>query len=143
MEDSDIRNYAQLMKELGLTGLELTDGDKKVRLERFVAPQTAAAAAPAAPVQTAAQGAEEASVSGETTVTSDIIGVFYAAPSASAAPFVREGDHVKKGQTLCIVEAMKLMNEVEAPCDGVITKVFVSDGQTVEFGTKLFTIKEG
>lgn len=142
MKESEIRSYAALMKELGLTGLELTDGDKVVRMERAVQVQTA----PAISNVQESRGGESKTATdqkpGQVNVTSDIIGVFYAAPSSSAAPFVKVGDHVKKGQTLCIVEAMKLMNEVEAPCDGEITAAYVPDGQTVEYGTKLFSIQE-
>jgi acetyl-CoA carboxylase biotin carboxyl carrier protein len=148
MEESEIRSYAALMKELDLTGLEITNGENIVRMERAAAnavqplPQLSGGSALK---NTADSGAAHKSVGeeqGEVPVTSEIIGVFYAAPSASAAPFVREGERVKKGQTLCIVEAMKLMNEVTAPADGVVEKVLVTDGQTVEFGTKLFLIRE-
>ena len=105
MSEAEIRKYAGLMQELGLTGLEITQADQVVRLERNLSVPPAAAsvipvpAAPAEPVDT-----------GETIqVTSPIVGVFYAAPTESAAPYVALGDRVKKGQTLCIVEAMKLM----------------------------------
>ena len=72
---------------------------------------------------------------------SPIVGVFYAAPATDAAPYVVAGDTVKKGQTLCIVEAMKLMNEIVAEEDGVISEVCVTNGQVVEYGTELFRIK--
>lgn len=145
MQESEIRNYAALMKELDLTGLEITDGAKVVRMERAASGTVPAQMPLLTPVQQISEEKKslpENSSAGQVPVTSHIIGVFYAAPSASAPPFVRESDHVKKGQTLCIVEAMKLMNEIEAPADGVIEKIYVSDGQTVEFGTKLFLIRE-
>ena len=69
-----------------------------------------------------------------------MIGVFYQAPAENEEPFVKKGDHVKKGDTLCIIEAMKLMNEVTAERDGVIKDICVSNGDTVEFGTVLFLI---
>ncbi len=154
MKESEIRSYAALMKELGLTGLEITSGSNVVRMERAAADAVPAALPAGRMVPAGAAAPEGASDAGavhvgteraesEISVKSEIIGVFYAAPSASAAPFVREGDSVKKGQTLCIVEAMKLMNEIASPADGVVDKVLVSDGQTVEFGTKLFLIREG
>ncbi|MCR4627845.1 MAG: acetyl-CoA carboxylase, biotin carboxyl carrier protein, partial [Treponema sp.] len=73
-------------------------------------------------------------------VSSPLVGVFYAAPAENAEPFVSVGDAVKKGDTLCIIEAMKLMNEVRAEQDGVISKICVTNGQIVEYGTELFRI---
>ena len=74
-------------------------------------------------------------------VTSPMVGLFYAAPAENAEPYVALGDRVKKGQTLCIVEAMKLMNEITAEFDGVVEKICVANGQMVEYGTELFRIK--
>ena len=74
-------------------------------------------------------------------VTSPIVGLFYAAPAENAEPYVRPGDTVQKGQTLCIIEAMKLMNEIDAEESGVVEKVCVTNGQVVEFGTELFRIR--
>ena len=137
MKDTDIRKYAELMKELGLTGLEITEDDKKVRLERSVsaAPVQPVTIQESAPVALAAESADYISVK------SPIVGLFYAAPAENADPYVSLGDRVKKGQTLCIVEAMKLMNELSAECDGVIEKICVTNGQMVEYGTELFRIK--
>ncbi|MDO5546065.1 MAG: biotin/lipoyl-containing protein [Eubacteriales bacterium] len=139
MKESDIRKYAQLMKELELTGLEITENDQVVRLERSVTAApivpavSAVSAEPApAPVQETNEGVS---------VTSPIVGLFYAAPAENAEPYVALGDRVKKGQTLCIVEAMKLMNEITAECDGVIEKICAANGQMVEYGTELFRIR--
>ena len=74
-------------------------------------------------------------------VTSPMVGVFYASSAENAAPYVRKGDHVTRGQTLCIVEAMKMLNEITAETDGVISDICVTDGQVVEFGTELFRIR--
>lgn len=144
MNETDIRKYAKLMQELELTGLEITEGGQVVRLERgaaAVAPAPvgvpAAVAAPAPPVAPA----PARSADGLVTVASPLVGVFYAAPAENAAPYVAAGDHVKKGQTLCVIEAMKLMNEITAEDDGVVTEVCVTNGQVVEFGTELFRIK--
>ena len=78
---------------------------------------------------------------GENSVTSPFVGVFYAAPAENADPYVKVGDTVSKGQTLCIIEAMKLMNEITAETDGVISEICVTSGQAVEYGTELFRIK--
>lgn len=137
MNESDIRKYANLMSELGLTGLEVTENDRVVRLERNPAPQTAA------PVQTVQVGDVPQSAANEDLIeiSSPMVGVFYAAPAEDADPYVQVGDRVKKGQTLCIVEAMKLMNEIVAETDGQIVEICARNGQVVDFGCPLFRIK--
>lgn len=139
MNETDIRKYAGLMEELGLTGLEITQDNKVVRLERSPAPAavTTVAAPAAGSVQPAAAPVDEDLF----TVTSPMVGVYYAAPAENADPFVAVGDRVQPGQTLCIIEAMKLMNEITAEVGGVIAKVCVTNGQVVEFGTPLFQIR--
>ena len=134
MKESDIRKYASLMRELGLTGLEITEDNQVVRLERSVpaAKQTVAAEVP---LTTEKEDTDYVSVK------SPVVGLFYAAPAENADPYVSLGDRVKQGQTLCIVEAMKLMNELSAECDGIIEKICVTNGQMVEYGTELFRIR--
>ena len=138
MKETDIRKYAQLMKELDLTGLEITENDQKVRLER---------SAPVSGIQTVSVEGPTGSMPAKAesddyiSVKSPIVGLFYAAPAENADPYVSLGDRVQKGQTLCIVEAMKLMNELSAECDGVIEKICVTNGQMVEYGTELFRIR--
>lgn len=137
MNESDIRKYANLMSELGLTGLEVTENDRVVRLERNPAPQTTAS------VQTVQVGDVPQSAANEDLIeiSSPMVGVFYAAPAEDADPYVQVGDRVKKGQTLCIVEAMKLMNEIVAETDGQIVEICAQNGQVVDFGCPLFRIK--
>ena len=137
MNESDIRKYANLMSELGLTGLEVTENDRVVRLERNPAPQTTA------PVQTVQVGDVPQSAANEDLIeiSSPMVGVFYAAPAEDADPYVQVGDRVKKCQTLCIVEAMKLMNEIVAETDGQIVEICAQNGQVVDFGCPLFRIK--
>ena len=142
MNEADIRKYAELMRELELTGLEITEGDRVVRLERSAPETVQVPVVPAAPAASAAaempaRSAAESLVS----VTSPLVGVFYASPAENAAPYVSVGDRVTKGQTLCIVEAMKLMNEITAEEDGVIAEICVVNGQVVEYGTELFRIR--
>ena len=143
MKETDIRKYAEMMKELGLTGLEITEENNKVRLER--APSGVAKeivyAAPEIVVGTAPGKEATAENQDYVSVRSTIVGVFYAAPAENADPYVAIGDKVKKGQTLCIVEAMKLMNEIMAEEEGTITEVCVTNGQVVEYGTELFRMK--
>ncbi|MCR5388643.1 MAG: acetyl-CoA carboxylase, biotin carboxyl carrier protein [Lachnospiraceae bacterium] len=139
MKETDIRKYAKLMKELELTGLEITEENLKVRLER-------AADSPAKEVifsapESIGETKEKPEAKDYISVKSPVVGVFYSAPAENAAPYVLIGENVKKGQTLCIVEAMKLMNEVIAEEDGVVSEVCVTNGQVVEYGTELFRIK--
>lgn len=139
MKETDIRKYAELMKELGLTRLEITEENSKVRLERSVS-------APAKEtVYSVPESAGNIQMTSEPkdyiSVKSPIVGVFYAAPAENADPYVSIGDNVTRGQTLCIVEAMKLMNEISAEEDGVISEICVTNGQVVEYGTELFRIK--
>ena len=132
MDEANIRRYAQLMKELELTGLEITEGDTVVRLER--------AAAPAAEAGGSALSEPVPAEVGEA-VRSPMVGVFYAAPAENARPYVTVGDRVKRGDVLCIIEAMKLMNEITAETDGVVAEVCAENGQIVEYGSVLFRME--
>lgn len=139
MKETDIRKYAELMKDLGLTGLEITENNTKFRLERSMT------LPPKEIIHNIADSSSVRPSFDETTdyisVKSPIVGVFYAAPAENADPYVSVGDSIKKGQTLCIIEAMKLMNEITAEEDGVISEVCVANGQVVEYGTELFRIR--
>lgn len=139
MKETDIRKYAELMRELGLTGFEIMEENSKIRLERSVSvpSQETVYAVPEVSLHTEAASDFKDYVS----VKSPIVGVFYAAPAENASSYVALGDTVTKGQTLCIIEAMKLMNEVVAEENGVISEICVTDGQVVEYGTELFRIK--
>ena len=140
MDEANIRKYAKLMREEDLSGLEITEDGVTVRLERAVAenviqvPQ-GAAAAPAA----AAEKSE--STDDSSYVTSPMVGVAYLAPTENSDPYVKLGDKVKAGDILCIVEAMKLMNMIQTEIDGTIAEICITDGQVVEYGTKLFRIE--
>ena len=137
MEEASIRKYAQLMKELELTGLEVKENDVTVRLERTGMQEAPVLVSPAAAASESKPA--EAAPAGES-VCSPMVGVFYAASAENAEPYVRVGDRVEKGDTLCIIEAMKLMNEITAERSGVITEICVKNGQVVEYGTPLFRI---
>ncbi|MDR1736607.1 MAG: acetyl-CoA carboxylase biotin carboxyl carrier protein [Oscillospiraceae bacterium] len=136
MDIENIRQLAAIARENGLTLLE-TDG-QRVRIER-AAVQPAGGAAAAVPAVSAAAPAQASEAAG-TPVTASLVGVFYAAPAPGEKPFVQVGDKVKKGDTLCIIEAMKLMNEIPADRDGEILEVCVSDAQVVEYGQVLFRV---
>jgi acetyl-CoA carboxylase biotin carboxyl carrier protein len=144
----ELRELAELVNEHGFTDFEFENENIRVRLSKTAAPVMQAAAA-AAPVQAAAPPA--APVVEETTaeglplgshiITSPIVGTFYSKPSPDAQPYVGLGSRVQKGQAICIIEAMKLMNEIEADESGEIIEMFVDNGQPVEFGQPLFGIK--
>ena len=147
----DLRKLIRLSDlgaESGGSELEVTEENDKVRIVNKVqtvavaapvAAPVAVAAAPAAPTASEAAPAAEPVVQG-TTVTSPMVGTFYRAPNPGAEPFVKVGDHVEAGQTLGIIEAMKLLNEIEAETSGTIKEICVENAQPVEFGQPLFII---
>ena len=134
----EIKAIAEMMNETGLTSLKLKLGDHEVELER-----AGAAIAPTVSVATppAAVDTNEAKPIDGTPVKCPMVGVFYAEPSPDEKPYVQVGDKVKKGDVLCIVEAMKLMNEITAEQDGEIAQICVEDGELVEYGQTLFILK--
>ena len=163
MDLETLRGFADLMEERGLTRIKLEEPDLTLELERegagateppawtafppampaaWPAAPAAAVAAPAAPAtaEPAAPTEPAQIASGATEVCAPMVGVFYVAPSPGAEPFVHVGSKVKKGETLCILEAMKLMNEVVAECDGEIAEICANDGDLVEYGRVLFRI---
>ena len=147
----EIRKLVGLLEEKNLSVFELEVAGLKVKIARGVpAPAPAPAAAPPAasaphtPESAAAAEARSLAVEaakGHHLITSPMVGTFYRAPDPTSAPFVDIGDTVKKGQTLCIIEAMKLMNEIEAEVAGEILKVHPENGQPVQYGDPLFTVR--
>lgn len=136
MKEADIRKYAQLMGELGLTGLEIREQDSVVRLERSYGSAVPAPAVPAAPAEPPRTPAADT-----VSVCSPMVGVFYQAPAEDTAPYVQVGDQVRQGTVLCLIEAMKMMNEITAEQDGVVEEICVQNGQVVDFGRELFRIR--
>lgn len=156
MNIKQIKALAQILAQNDLSALEINEGETRIRLERTAAQPAAQAGAvlvaPPMPAA-AAQSAQEAPASAPVEdpgvdfndvfeAKSPLVGVFYAAPSPGAEPFVRVGSRVKKGDVLCIVEAMKLMNEIQAERDGEIVDICAHDGDVVEFGQTLFKLYE-
>jgi acetyl-CoA carboxylase biotin carboxyl carrier protein len=156
----DLRELIEFLKEYQVAEFDLDRGDMKIRLKfsqpaasssgitdiaKFVTAAPAVHAAAVAPVvQTAPAAAPVADPdAGLHIVKSPIVGTFYGSPSPGAAAFVSPGDHVEKGQVICIVEAMKLMNEIEADASGEVVKCFITNGQPIEFGQPLFSIRVG
>lgn len=140
MDLQQIKELALLMQQTGLTSLHLTEGAVNIQMERA----GTAAAVCAQPIQTECpQPPQEAAKPQEEgrKVLSPMVGVFYSAPSPQSKPFVEVGSRVKKGDVLCIVEAMKLMNEITAELDGEIVEVCAASGDVVEYGQTLFRIQ--
>ena len=142
MNIEQIRELSKIMDETGLTCLELTEGETVLRLEKAPAVCAPAPAVPAALPGPAAvePGAPAAPAARGEAVKSPLVGVFYSSPSPDAPAFVKAGSKVRVGDVLCIVEAMKVMNEITAERDGEILEVCASDGQVVEYGQPLFMI---
>jgi acetyl-CoA carboxylase biotin carboxyl carrier protein len=150
MDLRKLKKLIDLVQESGIAELEVTEGEEKVRISRVgqtaqtVVPVAGGAAAPLpaaaqpAPAAPAAAAAEE-KVEGHV-VKSPMVGTFYRSPSPGAKTFVEVGDTVAPGDTLCIIEAMKLLNEIEADHGGTIKEVYVENGQPVEYGEPLFLI---
>ncbi|WP_374621734.1 acetyl-CoA carboxylase biotin carboxyl carrier protein [Pandoraea sp.] len=152
MDLRKLKTLIDLVAESGISELEVTEGEGKVRIVK-APPQLIAApmqmAMPAVAPQAAAQApaalapapaAVAPAVPQGHIVTSPMVGTFYRAPSPGADPFAQVGDSVKEGQTLCIIEAMKLLNEIESDKAGVIKEILVENGQAVEYGQPLFVI---
>ena len=140
MDIQQIKQIAETMRENGLTLVEITGDGSSLRLERGGVP--AEAALPVPVVQpTVAAASSPAPECGGAEVKSPMVGVFYAAASPDSEPYVQVGSRVKKGDTLCIIEAMKLLNEITAECDGEVTEICAASGQVVEYAQVLFRIK--
>ena len=141
------RRLAAVAAELGLSEIEVESAGTRLRVQRAGAPATPAVHAGAAPSTSALsptiESALVADVAAPTAITIEapMVGTFYRASAPTADPFVREGDVVKEGQILCIIEAMKLMNEIESKASGRILKVLVENGQPVEYGHPLFLLE--
>jgi acetyl-CoA carboxylase biotin carboxyl carrier protein len=133
------RKLGTLLTELGLSEIDVTVGDVRVRLQRGGVASAPVAAAPAVASVERPAAAEIESASG-VTIEAPMVGTFYRASSPTADPYVSEGDLVKEGQILCIIEAMKLMNEIESKVAGRVVKIFVENAHPVEFGQSLFLI---
>ena len=147
MDIRKVKKLIELLEESGIAELEIREGEETVRISRmptgpiathvqtYAAPAPPVAAAPAAATPTAA-----APKSNDHVVQAPMVGTFYSAPAPGAKAFVQIGDEVKVGQVLCIIEAMKMMNQIESERAGRITSVLVQNGDPVEFGQPLFSI---
>ena len=152
MDLRKLKKLIDLVEESGISELELTEGEESVRISRqgqvvqqpqqYTIPQQPTPAVQnQAPTTTASAEAEDIVQDAGHALTSPMVGTFYRSSSPEADPYVEVGSSVKKGDTLCIIEAMKLLNEIEADRDGIIKKIMVENAQPVEFGEPLFIIE--
>ncbi len=153
MDIRKIKKLIELLEESGIAEIEIKEGEEAVRISRLgagflpgphAAPQAAhlaALPAPASAALPAAEGAGPKARPNEHVITAPMVGTFYASPSPGAKPFIELGDEIKVGQVLCIIEAMKMMNQIEADRAGRITSVMAQNGDPVEFGQPLFVVE--
>ncbi len=162
MDIRKVKKLIELLDESGIAEIEITEGEESVRISRYAsgaAVVTAPAPAPALPSQPPAAAAPSPPSSGQASqeapaapaadaeeeghaITSPMVGTYYSAPSPGSAPFVQVGDRVNEGDTLCIIEAMKMMNQIEAEVSGTIKSIRAQNGDPVEYGQILFVIDQ-
>ena len=159
MDIRKVKKLIELLDESGIAEIEITEGEEAVRISRYPqgmqvpapapvampasapAPQAPAAPAPAPAAPPPTSAAPEAEEEGFE-VAAPMVGTFYAAASPGAAPYVQVGDRINEGDTLCIIEAMKMMNQIEAETSGIIKSIRVQNGEPVEYGQTLFVIDQ-
>lgn len=152
MDIRKIKRLIELLEESGINEIEIREGEESVRISRgssyapptvqqYAVPAAAPIAPAPAPANAAPADASEPAVPAGHVVRSPMVGTFYRAPSPGAKPFVEVGTRVKVGDPLCIIEAMKMLNQIEADKDGVVKAVLVENGQPVEFDQPLFVVE--
>lgn len=154
MDIRKVKKLIELLDESGIAEIEITEGEESVRISRYAPGAAPAPYAPPAPAPVAAPAAGALPAAAESTpapavpeesgyeVASPMVGTYYAASSPGAAPYVQVGDRVNEGDTLCIIEAMKMMNQIESDVSGTIKSIRLQNGEPVEFGQTLFVIDQ-
>ena len=152
MDIRKVKKLIELLDESGIAEIEITEGEESVRISRYAqsapamvaapAPAPAAAAPAAAPAAAASPAPAAEKEDDGYLVQAPMVGTYYGASSPGAAPYVQVGDRVNEGDTLCIIEAMKMMNQIEAEVSGVIKSIRVQNGEPVEYGQTLFVIDQ-
>jgi len=154
MDIRKVKKLIELLDESGIAEIEITEGEESVRISRYAQSAPVAAAPP--PVAVAAPGNAPAPVAGAPAaspppaepedegflIAAPMVGTFYASSSPGAAPYVQVGDRINEGDTLCIIEAMKMMNQIEADVSGVVKSIRVQNGEPVEYGQTLIVIDQ-
>jgi len=149
MDIRKVKKLMELLEQSGMSEIEIKEGEESVKISRFgsapimtpIVPQQPAAMLTPSQVESTTTAANKGSeVSGDL-ISSPMVGTYYSAPSPSAKPFVTVGQHVNKGDTIGIIEAMKIMNQIEADHSGTVVEILVKDGEAVEFGQALIVIQ--
>jgi acetyl-CoA carboxylase biotin carboxyl carrier protein len=152
MDIRKVKKLIELLEESGIAEIEISEGEESVRISRYpqgmaiaapqmMAPMPAPAAAPPPAATASAPAPAAPAANADNVVTAPMVGTFYAAPAPGAKPFVEVGDEVKSGDVLCIIEAMKMMNQIESDKAGRVASVMARNGEPVEFGQPLFVIE--
>ena len=154
MDIRKVKKLIELLEESGIAEIEISEGEESVRISRYpqnvtvaqpalpAAGQAAPAAAPAAAAPAAAPAAPAAPASNpDNVITAPMVGTYYASAAPGAKPFVQVGDEVKAGDVLCIIEAMKMMNQIESEKEGRVAAILARNGEPVEFGQPLFVVE--
>lgn len=151
MDIRKVKKLIELLDESGIAEIEITEGEESVRISRYapnapvapvLAPAAVAAPAPAPSVAATHVAAIAEAEDDGFEVTAPMVGSYYAASSPGAAPYVQVGDRISEGDTLCIIEAMKMMNQIESDVSGVVKSIRIQNGEPVEFGQTLFVIDQ-
>jgi len=149
MDIRKVKKLMELLEQSGMSEIEIKEGEESVKISRYgnaplktpsVSQQPAAMVTPSQVESTTTAANKGAEASGNL-ISSPMVGTYYSAPSPSAKPFVTVGQHVNKGDTICIIEAMKIMNQIEADHSGTVVEILVKDGEAVEFGQALIVIQ--
>ena len=150
MDIRKVKKLMELLEQSGMAEIEIKEGEESVKISRFgnaplmtpaVYPQSAPAIVTPSNVKTTTMAADKDSEVSSNLISSPMVGTYYSAPSPSAKPFVTVGQHVNKGDTVGIIEAMKIMNQIEADHSGTVVEILVKDGEAVEFGQALIVIQ--
>ena len=150
MDIRKVKKLMELLEQSGMAEIEIKEGEESVKISRFgnaplmtpaVYPQPAPAIVTPSNVKTTTMAADKYSEVSGNLISSPMVGTYYSAPSPSAKPFVTVGQHVNEGDTVGIIEAMKIMNQIEADLSGSVVEILVKDGEAVEFGQALIVIQ--
>ena len=153
MDIRKVKKLIELLEESGIAEIEISEGEESVRISRYPQGMTVAQGPMMAPMQAVATGAPAAPAAQaqpaparpappkDDSITAPMVGTYYSAPAPGAKPFVQVGDEIKVGQVLCIIEAMKMMNQIESEKEGRVVSILARNGEPVEFGQPLFVIE--
>jgi acetyl-CoA carboxylase biotin carboxyl carrier protein len=153
MDIRKVKKLIELLEESGIAEIEISEGEESVRISRYPQGMTVAQAPMMAPTQASAAGAPVATPAQaspapaspapptDNSITAPMVGTYYSAPAPGAKPFLQVGDEIKVGQVLCIIEAMKMMNQIESEKEGRVVSILARNGEPVEFGQPLFVIE--